>query len=108
MIKSTDPNAEYPNFFMVSQSIHQRIPEVAGGDAEFELSIVWQQYKVAEDGSFIMDPNSQQTYYDDSFYITAAADVGLGDFTHYTTLNAQVASIKKIIEQETGLTLEIV
>ena len=106
-IRDTNPS-EYPYFFMVSQSIHQKIPEVAGGDAEYELSIVWQRYKLGESGGMILNPSSQYTYTDDNFYITAASDAGIGDLTHYSTLVAQVDSIKKIIEQETGLTLEIV
>jgi len=107
-IKDTNLAAEYPYFFMVSQSIHQKLPETAGGDAEFELSIVWQRYRLGENGMFVLDPSSQYTYFDDNFYITAALDAGLGDLTHYSTLAAQTDSIKKIIEQETGLTLEIV
>lgn len=107
-LKDTNPNEEYPYFFMDSQSIHQRVPEVSGGNPEYELSIVWKQYKFSAEGEMIFKPDSQVTYYDDSFYVTAGMEYAGGDSTHFNTLSAQIASIKRLIETELSVSLEIV
>lgn len=104
-LKSTDENDEYPYVFMISQSIAQQTVETGSDSPIYTLSIVWTYYKVLEDGSVHYQPDGQQSYYDENFYTSAVADHAGGDSTHLSTLAAQIESIKKIVEQETGKTL---
>lgn len=106
-LKNTDPNAEYPYYFMVSQSIHQRTIEFATDPAYYTIAIIWKAYKV-ENGEIIYDENSQYSYYDENFYQTAVTKYMGGDLTDVNTLGAQELSVKSIIEGELGITLEVV
>ncbi len=107
-LKDTDASAEYPYIFMVEQSIHQRTFENENETPHYTLSIVWTYYKVDGNGDVTFDPDGQYSYYDENFYLSAAIDIQGGNNTHFNTLTAQTGSIKQIVEQETGLTLEIV
>ena len=104
-IKSIDEGDEYPYVFMISQSIAQQTVETNIDSPMYTLSIVWTYYKVHEDGSIEYQPDGQQSYYDDNFYTSAITEYAGGNSTHISTLSAQIASIKKIVEQETGKTL---
>ena len=104
-LKSTNETDEYPYVFMISQSIAQQTVETGSDSPIYTLSIVWTYYKVLEDDSVKYQPDGQQSYYDENFYVTAVTDYSSGDATHISTLGAQVASIKKIVELETGKTL---
>ena len=104
-LKSTDENDEYPYVFMISQSIAQQTVAHASDSPIYTLSIVWTYYKVLEDGSLQYQPDGQHSYYDENFYITAITDHAGSDSTHISTLEAQIASIKKIVGQESGKTL---
>ncbi len=107
-LKDTNPAEQYPYVFMVSQSIHQRTIENASEQAYYTLSMVWQYYKVDENNKIVFKPDDQYSYYDENFQLTATQDYISGDTTHAGTLTAQQLSIKKIVEQETGRSLEVV
>lgn len=106
-LKDTDINAEYPYFFFVEESIHQQERDNIADDPIYTLSLVWKRYKVETDGAMVMDDNSQQSYYDENFYTTAATKAAQGDMSDYDTLTAQTLSVKNIIEAETGVTLAV-
>ena len=106
-LKDTNPNEEYPYIFLISESICQQTVQKNTDTPIYTLSIVWNSYKVDENDNIIFKPDSQQSYYDDNFYITAVSKAGSGDVTDLNTLNNQVASIKAIVEAETGKTLEV-
>jgi hypothetical protein len=107
-LKDTNPNEEYPFIFMVAQSIHQRTIENASDQAYYTLSMVWKYYKIDENNKIVMDESRQHSYYDENFQLTAVSDYLSGDSTHANTLGTQQLSIKKIVEQETGVTLEVI
>ena len=105
-LKNTDSNVEYPYIFFIEESICQQIVPKTTDVPFYTLSLVWKNYKVDENDNIIFDDNSQQSYYDDNFYVTAVTKAGNGDMSDMNTLLAQTASIKTIVEQETGVTLE--
>jgi hypothetical protein len=107
-LKDTDPNVEYPYFFMVEQSIFQSKIVNVSNTPSYSLSIAWKKYKVLEDGTMVFSLDKAETYYDDDYFITAYTDSVGGNLTHMNTLGAQQLSIKKIIEAETGSTLEVI
>jgi len=106
-LKNTDPNAEYPYVFMVSQSINQLRPQLATDPAEYTLSVVLMNYKIDENGQLVFDYDSQYSYTCDNFTALAFVNYSQGNATHLQTLGAQQLSIKEIVETELGITLEV-
>ena len=104
-LKITDAGIEFPYVFMLSQSICQQTTENFSAPPIYTLSLIWTYYKINEDGSVTYNPDGQFSYYDDNFYISAVTDMGAGQTDHISTLTAQIASIKKIVMDETGYTV---
>ena len=107
-LKNTDIAAEYPFIFMLEQSIHQSRIANDTSEPKYTLSLAWTYYRVETDGSLTYAPNAVSTYFDDNFHGHALMDYLSGDMTHMQTLGAQQLSVQKIVESETGITLEVV
>ncbi len=106
-LKFTDPAEEYPFVFLVSQNIGQLIPVLVTDTPTYTLSIVWKTYKIV-DGKMVFNPTSQSTYDTDDYMAIASLLATAGDTSHINTLTAQVISIQKIIQGETGKEMEII
>ena len=107
-LKRTNPDAEYPYVFMLSQTIGQQTISNQSETPYYTLSLVWTYYKLDVDGNITYDHNTQHSYYDDNFYLTSITDYQAGEYTNINTLTAQELSVKRIVEQETGQVLEVV
>ena len=107
-LKDTNIDSEYPYVFMLEQSIFQSKIKNSSDNPKYTLSLAWVYYKLELDGSMIFKPSQVQNYYDGDFYVSAVTDMMAGDNSHVNTLSFQQLSIKKIVEAETGLTLEVV
>lgn len=106
-LKNTNTNEEYPYAFMVSQRILQTVPDTIESPAEYSLSMCIKFYKIVGN-NIVFDETRQLTIDIDNFNELATTDFVSGDNTHVTTLNKQQLSIKKILEDQTSTTFEVV
>ena len=106
-LKNTNTNEEYPYAFMVSQRILQTVPDTIESPAEYSLSMCIKFYKIVGN-NIVFDETRQLTIDIDNFNELATTDFVSGDNTHVTTLNKQQLSIKKILEDQTSTTCEVV
>jgi hypothetical protein len=107
-LKDTNLSEEYPYIFLVEQSIHQGVIGNSADNPQYTLSLAWRYYKVLEDGAIVFKSGKPETYYDSDFYVSAITEYMSGDATDLQTLGAQQLSVKKIVESQTGRTLEVI
>lgn len=107
-LRDSNPSEEYPFVFLVEQAVYQSQIATHTENPKYTLSLAWKYYKVLADNSIVFKNEATHTYVDDDFYVSAANDWMNGVDTHFNTLSAQQASIKRIVEFESGKTLEVV
>ena len=107
-LKDINADSEYPYVFMVEQSIYQAKMKNDSETPAYSISLAWTHYKIEVNGDYSYTPSPIQSYYNENFYGLAIDGMQVGDNTHVNTLGAQQLSVKKIIEVESGVTLEAI
>ncbi len=107
-IRDTNTAEEFPYIFMIEQSIFQSRIFNQADNPKYSLSLAWLYYKIEADGTMVFSSEHPESYNNDDFYVDAVVHLMDGDSTHSDTLTAQQLSVKHIIQEHTGKTLEVV
>lgn len=107
-IKDTDPNADFPYVFVVEQTITQSQLANHNDNPRYEISFAWRYYQVDESGAIQFAPGPAQTYFNEDFYGLALTAMQASNLSHVDAIAAQQESMRQIIAEITGKTLEAV
>lgn len=107
-IKDTDPNAGFPYVFVVEQTITQSQLANHNDNPRYEISFAWRYYQVDESGAIQFAPGPAQTYFNDDFYGLAISEMLANNMSHVNAITAQQESMRQIIADVTGKSLEVI
>lgn len=106
-LREKDSTAEFPYYFLKEQTIFQTRVGTADSQPRYSISLAWVRYRVEADGTIVYGKETG-TYYDDDFYAHAVQHAAESDFAFVDGLSAMQLAVKKIIEDEMLVQLEVV